>query len=70
MSETQKILENIIDKAIDTTKESYQNPLVSYENYKKGLKEQAIEAINEYSEHIQHGYEVILERLRTQNKKT
>lgn len=69
MAEMQKKLENLIDKAIDTTtKETYRDPLVSYDSYKEKLKQQALEAINEYSEHIQHGYEVICERLQSQGK--
>lgn len=68
MSDLDTIFGEMMDVIIDQDKENYHNDLEPFEVYKERTKVKGVKVFNDYINSVQHGYDVILQKIKTETK--
>lgn len=57
-----------LDIMLDATKSEYRSDLEPFEVYKERMKTQGVKAFDDYVKSIEHGYKVILDNIKSEEK--
>lgn len=68
MSKMDEIVVEWLDIAVDSTKDAYHSNVEPFEVYKERVKLKGLRAFNDYLNSIEHGYELIIQRLESELK--
>jgi len=68
MSRFDSIVMEWLDVSVEATKGDYSSQLEPFETYKEKVKLKGLRAFNDYLNSIEHGYQVIIDKLEEEFK--
>lgn len=62
------LFDDMVDFALAKEKDGYTNKLESFEQHKNRIKIEFFDGVDEYFNHLKHGYNVIIEEIKSYKK--